>query len=157
MAAFRHIPLENVQTVVNALQKQVPMKPTFTGDGYADGSIVYDTWTGPNCGKNYEVEYDEYEYCPECGCKRMSGKVEIKEIISLLKGIQSPSQDYAIEQAISALEKGERYKWHDLKNNPNDLPEISIDYEVENGKFSDNVLVKTDYDTLMVAKYRRMV
>lgn len=26
VAAFRHIPLENVQTVVTALQKQVPMK-----------------------------------------------------------------------------------------------------------------------------------
>ena len=61
VAAFRHIPLENVQTVVTALQKQVPMKPTFTGDGYA--------WTCPNCGKDYEVEYDEYEYCPECGQK----------------------------------------------------------------------------------------
>ena len=61
VAAFRHIPLENVQTVVTALQKQVPMKPTFTGDGYA--------WTCHNCGKDYEVEYDEYEYCPECGQK----------------------------------------------------------------------------------------
>lgn len=106
--------------------------------------------------------------------RKRSGKVEIKEAISLLKGIQSPLQDYAelidapywayrkqyvypdpedyaIEQAISALEKEERYKWHDLKNNPNDLPEVFIDYEVEDGKFSDNVLVETDYDTLMVA------
>lgn len=101
--------------------------------------------------------------------------MEIKETISLLKGIQSPLQDYAeligapywayekqyvypdpedyaIEQAISALEKEERYKWHDLKNNPNDLPEVFVDYETENGKFSDKILVKTDkYDTLMVA------
>ena len=69
VAAFRHIPLENVQTVVTALQKQVPMKPTFQGDGYADDSIVYDTWICPNCGKDYEVEYDEYKYCPECGQK----------------------------------------------------------------------------------------
>ena len=106
--------------------------------------------------------------------RKRSGKVEIKETISLLKGIQSPLQDYAdmigapywaygkqyvypdpedyaIEQAISALEKEERYKWHDLKNDPNDLPEVFIDYEVDDGKFSDNVLVKTDYDTLMVA------
>lgn len=65
VAAFRHIPLKNVQTVVTALQKQVPMKPTFTGDG----NIVYDTWTCPNCGKDYAVEYDEYKYCPECGQK----------------------------------------------------------------------------------------
>lgn len=107
--------------------------------------------------------------------KRKGGKVENKEAINLLKCIQSPLQDYAewvsapcwaygkqyvypdpedyaIEQAISALEKEERYKWHDLKNNPNDLPEVFIDYEVEDGKFSDKILVKTDkYDTLMVA------
>lgn len=83
--------------------------------------------------------------------RKRSGKVEIKETISLLKGIQSLLQEYAIEQAISALEKEERYKWHDLKNDPNDLPELFIDYEVEDGKFSDNVLVETDYDTLMVA------
>lgn len=32
------------------------------------------------------------------------------------------------------------------------MPEVFIDYEVEDGKFSDNVLVKTDkYNTLMVA------
>lgn len=106
--------------------------------------------------------------------RKRSDKVEIKETISLLKGIQSPLQDYAelvgapywaygkqyvypdpedyaIEQAISALEKEERYKWHDLRKDPNDLPEVFIDYEVKDGKFSDNVLVKTDYDTLIVA------
>ena len=97
--------------------------------------------------------------------------MEIKEIISLLKGIQSPLQDYAelvgapywaygkqyvypdpedyaIEEAISALEKEERYKWHDLKKNPNDLPEVLV----KDSKLSDNVLVETDkYNTLMVA------
>ena len=32
------------------------------------------------------------------------------------------------------------------------MPEVFIDYEVEDGKFSDKLLVKTDkYDTLMVA------
>lgn len=105
-------------------------------------------------------------------------EMENKEAISLLKGIQNPLQDYAemidapywaygkqyvypdpedyaIEQAISVLEKvekEERCKWHDLKSNPDDLPEVFVDYEVEHGKFSDKVLVKTDkYDTLMVA------
>lgn len=69
-----------------------------------------------------------------------------------IKYVYQDPEDYAIEQAISALEKEERYKWHDLKNNPNDLPEVFIDYEVEDGKFSDNVLVETDkYNTLMVA------
>ena len=66
--------------------------------------------------------------------------MENKDAISLLKGIQSPLQDYAelvgapycaygkqyvypdpedyaIEEAISALKKEERYKWHNLKSN----------------------------------------
>lgn len=69
-----------------------------------------------------------------------------------IKYVYQDPEDYAIEQAISALEKEERYKWYDLKNNPNDLPEVFVDYEIENGKFSDKILVKTDkYDTLMVA------
>lgn len=68
------------------------------------------------------------------------------------KYVYQDPEDYAIEEAIKALEKEERYKWHDLKNNPNDLPEVFVDYEIENGKFSDKILVKTDkYDTLMVA------
>lgn len=68
------------------------------------------------------------------------------------KYVYQDPEDYAIEEAIKALEKEERYKWHDLKNNPNDLPEVFVDYEIENGKFSDNVLVETDkYNTLMVA------
>lgn len=69
-----------------------------------------------------------------------------------IKYVYQDPEDYAIEQAISALKKEERYKWHDLKNNPNDLPEVFIDYEVEDCRFSDNVLVETDkYNTLMVA------
>lgn len=69
-----------------------------------------------------------------------------------IKYVYQDPEDYAIEQAISALEKEERYKWHDLKNNPNDLPEVFIDYEVEDCRLSDNVLVETDkYNTLMVA------
>lgn len=69
-----------------------------------------------------------------------------------IKYVYQDPEDYAIEQAIFALEKEERYKWHDLKNNPNDLPEVFVDFEIEDGKFSDKILVKTDkYDTLMVA------
>lgn len=37
------------------------------GDGYSDGHLVYDTYICPNCGKQYELEYEEYNYCPECG------------------------------------------------------------------------------------------
>lgn len=52
-----------------AVEKQKAQTPDFEGDGYSDGQIVYDTWICPGCGEHYEVEYDRYEYCPNCGQK----------------------------------------------------------------------------------------
>lgn len=53
-----------------ALDKQMPMKPEYEGDGYDDNSnLIYDIWICPNCGKRYEVDYDDYKFCPECGQK----------------------------------------------------------------------------------------
>lgn len=58
------------ETAIEALEKQLPKKPTYEGDGYApDGTFVYDTWECPNCGECYEVDYDDYDYCPKCGQK----------------------------------------------------------------------------------------
>lgn len=51
-----------------AVKKQKPEKPDVYGDGYGnDGSIIYDTYDCPNCGKSYEIDYEEYKHCPECG------------------------------------------------------------------------------------------
>lgn len=53
---------------VKALEKQIPKKPDIKGDGYNnDGNIIYDTWICPNCEEHYEVEYDNYDFCPKCG------------------------------------------------------------------------------------------
>ena len=52
---------------IQALNKQIPKKPDFEGDGYADGAMVYDTWICPTCSKYYEVDSDDYKYCPNCG------------------------------------------------------------------------------------------
>ena len=52
-----------------AVEKQKAKKPYFEGDGYADGHLVYDTWICPCCGKDYEVDYDDYDFCPNCGQK----------------------------------------------------------------------------------------
>ena len=53
-----------------AREKQIPKKPTYEGDGYSpDGTLVYDTWICPCCDKRYEVDYDDYDYCPNCGQK----------------------------------------------------------------------------------------
>lgn len=60
MAEFKALAIE-------ALEKQEPKTPNYEGDGYWDGVLVYDTWICPCCGKEYEVDYDDYKYCPECG------------------------------------------------------------------------------------------
>ena len=56
-----------VEECRDAVEKQKPKVPDYEGDGYADGYMVYDTWICPNCGKKYEVDYDDYKHCPECG------------------------------------------------------------------------------------------
>lgn len=46
-----------------------------TGDGYADGELVYDTWTCSECG--YTVDTDDPDcltkFCPNCGAKMEVG------------------------------------------------------------------------------------
>lgn len=51
-----------------AVDKQNAKKPDYKGDGYTpDGSFVWDTWVCPKCETKYEVDYDDYDYCPNCG------------------------------------------------------------------------------------------
>lgn len=61
--------IQSVEKAVQALEKQIPKKPTYEGDGYADGHLVYDTWICPCCENRYEVDYDNYDHCPNCGQK----------------------------------------------------------------------------------------
>lgn len=59
--------MEAIETAKAALEKQIPKSPDYEGDGYSNGELVYDTWVCPCCGQTYEVDYDDYEYCPYCG------------------------------------------------------------------------------------------
>ena len=67
---------EAIDMAIKALEKQIPKKPEFEGDGYSDGHLVYDTWICPNCEKRYEVDYEEYDHCPNCGQKIDWSEVE---------------------------------------------------------------------------------
>lgn len=58
---------DTVDVAINAIEKQIPKVPCYSGDGYYNGEIVIDTWECPCCGKQYEIDYDDYEYCPNCG------------------------------------------------------------------------------------------
>ena len=43
-------------------------KPSIEGDGYApDGTFIWDTWICPNCNEHYEIDYNDYDFCPICG------------------------------------------------------------------------------------------
>lgn len=46
-----------------------PKEVIYSGDGYADGHMVYDMANCPNCGREYEdgCETWECDYCPDCG------------------------------------------------------------------------------------------
>ena len=59
--------LGTVEELKKAREKQIPATPCIEGDGYADGYLVYDTWICPNCDTEYEIDYDDYDYCPKCG------------------------------------------------------------------------------------------
>lgn len=58
---------EALDMAIEALERLIPQKPTIWGDGYADGVLIYDMWDCPNCEKSYEIDYDHYDHCPNCG------------------------------------------------------------------------------------------
>lgn len=60
---------DDMKNAIESMEKQIPKTPCIEGDGYADGILVYDIWICPNCEKVYEIDYDDYDYCPECGQK----------------------------------------------------------------------------------------
>lgn len=42
--------------------------PIIEGDGYdPEGNMIYDTWRCPTCNNTYEMDFEEYNYCPKCG------------------------------------------------------------------------------------------
>ena len=54
---------EFAEIVKTALEKQIAKKPAL------ERNIIYDTWICPCCNKRYEVDYDNYEHCPNYGQK----------------------------------------------------------------------------------------
>ena len=56
------------------VDRDTAKEPQYEGDGYSEGEMVYDIWICPNCGTKYEVDYDDYKFCPECGQRIKRGK-----------------------------------------------------------------------------------
>lgn len=55
------------EQIMELKERNTPKEAIYEGDGYADGKMVYDIWICPNCGAKYEVDYDDYDFCPNCG------------------------------------------------------------------------------------------
>ena len=50
---------ESIDMAIQALEKQIPKKPTYEGDGYApDGTFVWDDFC-PNCGQKIDWSDDD--------------------------------------------------------------------------------------------------
>lgn len=59
---------EAMEMAFSALERQIPKKLIAEGGGYADGSMIYDSFYCPSC--DHRMEEDEVkDYCPECGQK----------------------------------------------------------------------------------------
>ena len=59
------------EMAIEALEKQIPKKPDYEGDGYDEnGILIYDRAICPNC-ENDDFEYDinnwGCKFCPDCG------------------------------------------------------------------------------------------
>lgn len=57
------------RSILEAIDKQTPMRPEYEGDGYDDkGELYYDTAYCPRCRRSYEVGYEDgHPFCDECG------------------------------------------------------------------------------------------
>lgn len=57
-----------VEECREARERQTSERPNIYGDGYDDeGNMIYDMYDCPNCGTTYEIDYDDYDFCPNCG------------------------------------------------------------------------------------------
>lgn len=53
--------------IMELKERNTPKEAIYEGDGYSEGEMVYDVWICPNCGVKYEVNYEDYDFCPDCG------------------------------------------------------------------------------------------
>lgn len=60
---------ESIETVIKAIPSAEPREVLYSGDGYADGEMVYDMAECPNCGREFEDGDETWgcKFCPDCG------------------------------------------------------------------------------------------
>ena len=68
---YDSVTLDEVASRVKAIPSAEPKTVLYSGDGYADGEMVYDMAECPNCGYEYEDGDKDWglPFCPNCGQK----------------------------------------------------------------------------------------
>lgn len=61
--------LEAFREYQGSIPSAEPREVLYSGDGYADGYMVYDMAECPNCGREFEYDYETWNcnFCPDCG------------------------------------------------------------------------------------------
>lgn len=60
---------KTIREWIKIIVEQEPNTVLYSGDGYADGYMVYDMAECPNCGYKYEEGDKDWKepFCPHCG------------------------------------------------------------------------------------------
>lgn len=67
---------DDIGLIIEGVEKQIAKQPYTWGDGYYNGELIIDMYDCPNCERTYEIECDDYKYCPNCGQKLDWSEVE---------------------------------------------------------------------------------
>ena len=61
--------LEKAIKIIKAIPSAELREVLYSGDGYADGEMVYDMAECPNCGREFEDGDETWgcNFCPDCG------------------------------------------------------------------------------------------
>ena len=61
--------LKECYEVLPPVRPQEPKTVLYSGDGYANGYMVYDMAECPNCGRKFEYGDETWNcnFCPDCG------------------------------------------------------------------------------------------
>lgn len=55
------------EQIMELKARDTPKEAIYEAYGDQGDGEDPDAWICPNCGAKYEVDYDDYDFCPDCG------------------------------------------------------------------------------------------
>lgn len=75
---------------IKAIEKQIPKKPRYIGEGAPMGKWYADGWECPRCGKVYGIGYTRYVYCPNCG---QATEMKLSVRVKMLRAMETIARE----------------------------------------------------------------